>query len=169
MELLLVRHAPAEKRNPRAWPDDDRRPLTAKGRRAFARAARGLAAAGPVPGIILASPALRALETAHILADALGGGKRRSRRVIAVPALHHAVAVRSALAALAALDLPRAAAVVGHEPNLGGLASLLLAGRTGANLPFRKGGACLLEAGSLAPGAGSLVWFLGPDQLASLR
>lgn len=160
-----MRHAPAEKRDPRAWPDDDLRPLTSKGRRAFARAARGMLAAAPAPRIILASPALRALETAHILAEAAG---RASRSVIAVPALHHAVPARTALAALAALALPRSAAVVGHEPNLGELASLLLAGRAGAGFPFRKGGACLIEADSPAPGAGRLVWFLDPTRLAAL-
>lgn len=166
MELLLVRHAPAEKRNPRAWPDDDMRPLTSKGGRAFTRAARGIFATAPVPGIILASPALRTLQTARILAEAAG---RSPRRVIAVPALHHAVSARTALAALAALALPRAAAVVGHEPNLGELASLLLFGRSGAGLPFRKGGACLIEADAPAPGAGRLVWFLDPIRLAALR
>lgn len=161
-----MRHAPAEKRNPRAWPDDDLRPLTSKGRRAFLRAARGMVAAGPAPRIILASPALRTLETARILAGAAG---RPPGRVIVVPALHHAVPARTALAALAALALPRSAAVVGHEPNLGELASLLLAGRTGARLPFRKGGACLIEADAVAPGAGRLAWFLDPVRLAALR
>ena len=160
-----MRHAPAGKRDPEAWPDDDLRPLTSKGRRAFSRAAPGILAAARAPGIILASPALRTLETAHILAEAAG---RSLRRVIALPALHNSVPARKALAALAALALPRAAAV-GHEPNLGELASLLLSGRTGARLPFRKGGACLLEAGSPVPGAGSLVWFLDPDRLARLR
>jgi len=161
-----VRHAPAGKRDPEAWPDDDLRPVTAKGRRAFARAARGIAASASAPGIILASPALRALQTAHILAEAAG---RPSRRVIALPALHHAVPARTALAALAALALPRSAAVVGHEPNLGELASLLLSGRTGARLPFRKGGACLIEADAAALGTGSLVWFLDPARLAGIR
>ena len=35
MNLILIRHARAFERDPAAWPDDSRRPLTATGREQF--------------------------------------------------------------------------------------------------------------------------------------
>lgn len=168
MDILIVRHGLAGKRDPGAWPDDDLRPLTPRGRRAFAKAARRIRAAGASPRRVLASPAVRALETARILARELG---LRRKDVIAVPALHHAVPARSALKALTSLsrDLPAAFAVVGHEPNLGRMLSLLVCGSAGAALPLGKGAACLVEAEAPEPGAGRLLWSLTQDQLAALR
>lgn len=168
MDILIVRHGLAGGRDPRSWPDDDLRPLTPKGRRAFAQAARGIRTAGASPERILTSPAVRALETARILARELG---IRRRDVIPVPALHHAVPARSALKSLASLSrgLPDAFAVVGHEPNLGRLVSLLVSGSAGAGLPLGKGAACLVEAAAPKPGAGRLRWSLTQDQLAALR
>jgi len=82
MDLLLVRHGLAGKADPSLWPDDDLRPLTAKGRKAFKAAAKGLKRAGPLPSLILASPALRTRETAALLAKALGLGARALKRAI---------------------------------------------------------------------------------------
>lgn len=168
MDIFLVRHARAGRRDARKYPDDDLRPLTPGGRKAFSRAARGLLAAGPPPEAVLSSPALRALETAEILAKALGLGRKG---VITVPALHHDVPVRGSrgtLASLSKLDLPEAFAVVGHEPNLGRLASLLVSGSIRARLPLAKGGACLVRTAALAPGSGSLSWSMTQDLLMGL-
>ncbi|HLP40012.1 MAG TPA: histidine phosphatase family protein, partial [Fibrobacteria bacterium] len=122
---MLVRHAPAARRDSGEWPDDDLRSLTTKGRKAFARAAMGVAAAAPETSLVLTSPTLRTRDTAALLAAALGLPWRKVR---AVPFLHHAVPPRAALAGLVALELPPDFALVGHEPNLGELASLLVAG-----------------------------------------
>ena len=42
MDLYVVRHAVAQKRNENIWPDDSERPLAAAGEQKFRRAARGL-------------------------------------------------------------------------------------------------------------------------------
>jgi phosphohistidine phosphatase SixA len=39
--------------------------------------------------------------------------------------------------------------LVGHEPDLSELASLLLTGSLGLNLEFKKGALCAIEVGSL--------------------
>jgi phosphohistidine phosphatase len=169
MDLLLVRHGLAGKPDPEAWPDDDRRPLTAKGRKAFKAAAEGLRAQGPEPALILTSPAMRTRETAELLAKAFG---LKGRAVRPWEALHHARAPESALAALARQKLPPAAALVGHEPWLGAFLSLLLAGETGLGLEFAKGGAARVEipgGGTRARGRGRLIWLLTQDQLAAMR
>jgi phosphohistidine phosphatase len=166
MEILLVRHGLAGKPDPARFPDDDRRPLTPKGRKAFARAAEALAASGASPRAVYASPARRTVQTAALLADALGlaGGGR-----IEAPCLHHSFTARKALAGIAALKPPAAFALVGHEPLLGEIAQLLVAGKAGPGMPLRKGGACLLEAPSLSPGRARLLWCLTQDQLVALR
>jgi phosphohistidine phosphatase len=70
------------------------------------------------------------------------------------------------LQARAGLDL---VALVGHEPQLGRLASWLLARSAVPFLELKKAGACLLDLGD-RPRAGSarLVWLLAPAQLRRL-
>jgi phosphohistidine phosphatase len=167
MDLLLVRHGLAGKADPEVWPDDDLRPLTAKGRKAFKAAAKGLKRMGPRPALILTSPALRTRETALILAKALG---LPGRAVRDWDALHHGHAPEKALATLAAQRLPPAAALVSHEPWLGEFLSLLLCGRKGAGVEFAKGGAAwagIPDRGAKAKGRGVLRWLLTQDQLAA--
>lgn len=166
MRILLVRHGPAGKADPEAYPDDDLRPLTPKGRKAFKKAAKGLRAQAVDPGIILTSPVLRARQTAESLAGALGLEEKAIREM---PELHHAAPPAKALARLARMRLPRAVALVGHEPWLGEFLSLLIAGGAGsARVEFDKGGAALVQADSPAKGGGVLVWLMTREQLASL-
>ena len=72
MELYLVRHAIAEERDPRRWPDDAQRPLSERGRARFARAAAGLRTLGVEVDLLLSSPYARAWATAEILSEEAG-------------------------------------------------------------------------------------------------
>lgn len=172
MFILIVRHGLAGKRDSLKFPEDDLRPLTPKGRKSFAKAAWGLPAAvalggmGPEPRAVFSSPVLRAMETAEILAKAMGLGRKS---VITVPTLSHTFSARATLTGLSRLKLPTSFAVVGHEPNLGELLSLLLSGTSKAGTPLEKGSACLVEAGAPVPGAGRLVWSMTQEQLAAFR
>ena len=168
MDLLLVRHGLAGKADPAVWPDDDLRPLTGKGRKAFKAAAQGLKREGPRPTLILTSPALRTRETAAILAKVLKLGGRSVRDW---DALHHAHSPRQALSLVARQRLPRAAALVGHEPWLGKFLSLLICGRADAGLALEKGGAARVEIpeDGRKLGRGRLHWLLTQDQLAGLN
>jgi phosphohistidine phosphatase len=175
MDLLLVRHGLAGKADASVWPDDDMRPLTSKGRKAFKAAAKGLKKAlrkglkrqGPRPTLILTSPALRTRETAVILAKVLGLGGRALKDW---DALHHGRDPEKALAMLTRQKLPKTAVLVGHEPWLGEFLSLLLCGRAGVGLGLDKGGAAMVEIAAGAPkGRGRLHWLLTQDQLAAMR
>jgi phosphohistidine phosphatase len=146
MDLLLVRHGLAGKADPRAWPDDDERPLTEKGREAFRAAAKGMKSQGPKPALILASPAVRTRETAALLAKAMGLKQSAIRNW---DAIHHSRAPEKALADLARQGLPKSAALVGHEPWLGEFLSLLIG--TGRD-PRRR-----------IPGQGTRAPALAPD------
>ena len=166
MRILLVRHGPAGKADPEAYPDDDLRPLTPKGRKAFKKAAKGLRAQAIDPALILTSPVLRARQTAESLAAILG---LKEKAIRAMPELHHAVPPSKALARIARMRLPRAVALVGHEPWLGEFLSLLIAGGAGtARAELDKGGAALVQADAPAKGGGVLVWLMTQGQLASL-
>jgi phosphohistidine phosphatase len=115
MELILWRHADAEPGEPGR---DMVRALTAKGRRQAAKVGEWLDRQLPHNCRILASPALRTVQTA----EALG----RSFET------HAALAPDAAAGAiLAATSWPvnrEPVLVIGHQPTLGRVAALLIAG-----------------------------------------
>ena len=139
MWLALFRHGPAEGRNAVSYLDDDARPLTSAGRKKVKAAARGLRALGLVPEVLRHSPALRAWETATLIADVL---RLPAKAVSLEPALHPdadpGVLVRHAL------RHERAGRVmwVGHEPWLGEAVGLLT---DAAPVALRKAGLALVE------------------------
>jgi phosphohistidine phosphatase len=121
MDLILWRHADAGDSVDDPAVDCDRR-LTDRGRKQAERVARWLDARLPERCLVLASPAARARETAA----ALGARTRVDVRLgPGRPVVDH-------LAALNWPDGPEARVrhviVVGHQPALGRLGSLLLAG-----------------------------------------
>ncbi len=118
MNLILWRHAEAED----AEPDLSRR-LTPRGRKQAARVAHWLRENLPERYLVLASPATRTRQTA----DALATEYTVDRRLAPEMDVAHYIA------AAQWPDGPEQASgtvvVVGHQPVLGRLASLLLAGR----------------------------------------
>ena len=72
MELLIVRHAIAFERNIARWPDDADRPLSPKGVARAAKAAAGIKQLVRAPTRVLASPLVRAQQTAAILSEVAG-------------------------------------------------------------------------------------------------
>jgi phosphohistidine phosphatase len=164
LRCVLFRHGIAANREEWTGKDGDR-PLTDKGKRRVRGAAAGLKRVDVRPTHIVTSPLIRAAETAKVL--------------------HVTLAVRSPLRSIDELlpdaspekligllhDLPRGSFVVcvGHEPQLGLIASLLLTGRSSSAFPLKKAGACLIElALPVKPGGGRLVWWLTPSQLRTI-
>jgi len=160
MLLLLHRHALAALADPVRWPDDSLRPLTEKGRRIQRRVSAALAASGLAPLAVHSSPWRRAWQTARIIAEASGLSKADR---IACPELA-APPDLEALDAAIGYHPPRApVALVGHEPWLSDLTSLVLTGRAGGfAVDFPKSGILGIEAARIAPGAGVLRFFLRP-------
>lgn len=162
VELYLVRHAIAAPRGDE-WPDDDRRPLTARGVSRFKEAVEGLRRLGVEVDEIFTSPLVRARQTAELLAEGLPG-KPPVRTLDALAPGHEPGSV---LAQLARAARRRRVALVGHEPGLGELAAHLIG--AGRALPFKKGGVCRIDVESLTsrrPGA--LTWFVPPRLLRGL-
>ncbi len=123
MNLILWRHADAEDSVP-----DSERKLTAKGRRQAEKVGSWLAERLPDDALILASPAVRARETAEAL-------ERPFETVAAVGLMASADSI------LAAAGWPEhggTVVIVGHQPVLGEVAAQLLAGKA-SGLSIRKG------------------------------
>lgn len=165
MLVYLIRHAKAFERDPSAWPDDRRRPLTAGGRRAFARLARRLSRAVPAVDLLESSRCTRAWQTANILHEQAGWPK--PSRLEALEAMDHddPEPLRRTLTLLGDIG---SVAWVGHEPLLGRLASTLLAGDPEAlGLDLKKGAVLAIDFDPSSPrGGGRLLWMVTPGLAA---
>ena len=159
MQLLLIRHAPAE--DPAPDRPDEARALTGRGKKRFRAAVAGMSRLGLEVDAVWHSPLRRAVQTAELLAPLLDGEIAVCEALATPPD-------RALIELIAAAPLQRVA-LVGHEPWLGELAALLLTGKTSAagNLSFRKGGAAWLE-GEPSLGGMSLVAWLPPRVLRAV-
>jgi phosphohistidine phosphatase len=164
VDLYLVRHAIAEQRDAMRWPDDSHRPLTPDGRERFRRAARGLRRIAPAVELVLASPYVRAWQTAELLLEETGWPEPARCPALAAAGTQAAVDVLQHRADRGSV------ALVGHEPNLSSLASFFLAGDESAvSLELKKGGVVLLSlSGRPAPRSALLRWSVSPKMLRSL-
>ena len=165
MDLYLVRHAIAGVADPSQWPDDRDRPLTPKGVRRFEEAARGLGSLLDPVEVMLSSRFARAWQTAEILTEEAGWPP-----AVECEGLESGHAPPDVLQALQPYIRAETVALVGHEPNLGELASYLLtADTTHAHVEFKKGGVARITIDpSLRPGSATLVWLLAPRILRRL-
>jgi phosphohistidine phosphatase len=164
--VLLVRHAEAQDRElaAAAGTADPHRALTPKGRKRMARIAPALATLTPGLALIAASPLLRAVQTAELLAEEYEGLKVEQTESLAPGGDPRAV-----MRFLAAQGRRASCALVGHEPDLGLFASWALAGADRSFIPFRKAGAALLSfPGDFEPGSAELLWLMAPSQLKRL-
>jgi phosphohistidine phosphatase len=162
--VVVLRHGPAEVRDPARWPDDGLRPLTRKGVGQTRRLALGLAKLlGPV-STLATSPAVRARRTAEILRDALEDDPRPT----VWPELDVGGLAAPIFAPLRRVGGPnRTVVLVGHEPTLAEFVGLALTGEGVSVTRLTKGGAACLEFPSaVRPGAATLLWLLTRKQLA---
>jgi phosphohistidine phosphatase len=123
MDLILWRHAEAEPGEP-----DLGRRLTAKGVQQAERVGKWLDRHLPATTRVLASPADRAQQTAQAL--------KRKFRVVAE--LGPGTSADAVLAVAGWPDSHEAVLIVGHQPTLGEVASLLVSGEV-ASWSVRKG------------------------------
>lgn len=158
MRVLLVRHAEAVDKSAAFGLDDLSRPLSEGGRRCARRAFRRLARCVPPPDVVLSSAAVRAGETARILAQCL----HCPQPVRVVPVLNPGARPADLRRVLGALPPDvRRVAVVGHEPDCSAwLAEITADGRLRARMA--KGACAEVEMNRI--GKGELV-FLAPPEL----
>lgn len=161
-EIYLVRHAIAAERGDE-WPDDAKRPLTARGISRFKEGVDGLAWLKVEIDEVFTSPLVRAKQTASLLA----AGIKSKPPVKILESLSPGHAPSSVLHELAKLAKRHRVALVGHEPGLGELAAHLIG--SGRSLPFKKGGVCRIDIQSFTSRRpGELEWLLTPKMLREL-
>jgi phosphohistidine phosphatase len=158
IQLYLLRHAHAG--DPMKWSGpDDERPLSDKGRLQAERLGRFLAVAHIEPDAIVSSPKVRALETAQLVAAALG------RKVIVSDTLAGPLDVDSVEALLTAAGNPARPMLVGHDPDFSELAATLMGV---PDLQLRKGALVRIDvARPVEPDSGTLRWLVPPELLAA--
>ena len=119
-ELVLVRHAKSSWKDPTL--DDRSRPLNKRGERDAPEMGTRLARRTGRPDRIVSSPAVRALETAQIIAKKLG----YARRSIAVEERRYGAGVAELLEVIRSADDSVATLMLfGHNPGLTELANHL--------------------------------------------
>ena len=165
MELVLIRHADAGDRDPRRYPDDRLRPLTAQGKRTQRALARALRRAGIRFDRFMVSPLVRARQTAEITAEEYGW--RRPLDVEA--ALGEDFTIAALLRVLQSCPAGARVWCVGHEPHLSQFAAACLLGGGGLAIELPKSGVIGLEfAGGPALGAATLKYLLQPEHVLKL-
>ncbi|MBI5965649.1 MAG: phosphohistidine phosphatase SixA [Chloroflexi bacterium] len=165
MNLYTIRHAIAVDEGASEYEDDSQRPLTDKGKKKMRQIAKGLRALGVDFDLILSSPYIRAKETAEILAD--------------VFKIKTDIAFSENLIPMGDPDLliaemnekynANSIALVGHEPHLTALVSLLVSENAGVDMTLKKGGVCRLSADDLHHSRkATLEWLLTPGILIEI-
>ncbi|MCI4338376.1 MAG: histidine phosphatase family protein [Thermoplasmata archaeon] len=161
-DVILVRHGPAEKRDPSRWPDDDHRPLSREGVRETRKAARGLARLLERPGPIVTSPAARAMHTAKIMRQAFEG----LPQIHVWPELAPGTPPEGVLERLAQHRFRQPPLLIGHEPALGQFIGAALAAESVSLVRLSRAGAARLSfPAETRPGAARLEWLLTREQL----
>ena len=164
MRVVLFRHGPAGERDASRWPDDDLRPLSPSGETRTRAAAEGLARLVGDVREIWTSPLARCEASAAMLREACPGAKR-----VTVEALRPGGSWREIIEKPHAGRRAGTIVLVGHEPDLGKLAGLLVFGAPRA-MPLKKAGACAIDFGrDVDAGKGEMVWLLTPKVLRSLK
>lgn len=138
MDLFVIRHAIAA--DARADQRDEDRPLTREGRERFEKAVEGLASLGIQLERVLYSPWKRAAETADLLKKITFGPLEPSAELTKTPG-------EALLRKLSRHVEEGPLALVGHQPWLGQLFALLIAGNIerGDMIDLKKGGVVWLD------------------------
>lgn len=163
MNLYIMRHGEAENIGAE-YPSDGVRPLTVNGRKRLELSTKGMSASGVAVDKVISSPLVRARQTAEIVheglavvtnlefSDALPTGDIDG----IVQVVHAAAGYENVM-------------LVGHEPTLTGLISVLLSGTLDTSIDMQPGGLCMLTLDAIVVGqCATLRWFLVPQQLVAL-
>jgi phosphohistidine phosphatase len=125
--------------------------------------ARGMLAMELQFGRILSSPYVRARETAEIVGQVFGLEVELWKPLIATANPHQLI---SHLVRVRENDV----LLVGHEPYLSELISVLICGNPEAQIELKKGALCKLRSDHLIYGqCATLEWLLAPSQLRKLH
>lgn len=163
MEIYVLRHGIAVERGTPGYKEDSDRPLTKEGEEKLNQIARAMLAMELKFDLILSSPYVRAAKTAQIVAAELD-------QEVTFTEFLEPDGNQLALINQINDEKPQRVMLVGHEPYLSHLISLLTSGGTAATIELKKGGLCKMSTDKLTFGkCATLNWLLTPKLLRSLR
>jgi phosphohistidine phosphatase len=167
MDFFILRHGIAAELGAGAGARDADRALTPKGKREMWQVARAMKLLDLSFDLILSSPYTRASQTAEIVAEALGLEKKLELMDCLVP---HGNAREFISLLNKYKPAPQNVLLVGHEPYLSQLISLLISGGSTASVTLKKAALAKLSTDSLKFGhCATLKWLLTPKQMRLLR
>jgi phosphohistidine phosphatase len=162
MELYILRHGIAVERGTPGFKNDGDRPLTREGEDKMREIAEAISEMGLEFDVIFSSPYARARRTAEIVAREL------EDEVTLTDSLLPDADPRKLVAEIND-EKPQRVLLVGHEPDLSALISVLICGKDNAEIEMKKGGLCKLTAEKLIFGrCATLNWLLTPKLLRKL-
>jgi len=166
MDLYIIRHAIAQPLDKKNNFTDEKRALTNDGRERMREEAKGLRKLGIELDLILTSPLARAVETAEIVATALGLSKKE---IVQTDNLKPGASIDDLFAEIKKRADVESLALVGHQPDLGEIIARVVQGNGNMSLELKKGGVCSINVVETVPTLhGSLMWLLTPKQLRLL-
>lgn len=161
IHLYLVRHGIAE--DPQPGREDASRALTAEGRELFRRAAKAFSRLGEPVDLLFTSPLVRAVQTAEILAEAIG---RSEVEVLEELAPEVSSEVLFATLGKRAKD-GQAVVVVGHDPQMSSNVAVAagLSSQEAMRVEFRKGSIVRIDVKGLPRTQPALPrWWMKPKK-----
>jgi phosphohistidine phosphatase len=165
MQLLLIRHGIAEDFTlTSANQADSERALTSEGQAKMQKMTKGLVQQIESISYLIASPYLRAQQTADILITGFPHALRETLTLLIPGGSFHGI-----LDHLQQYQATDTVALVGHETDLGELGTWFLSGHRANWLPLKKGSVYLLEFNRhIVVGGATLRWAMTAKQLAKL-
>ena len=162
MNLYLIRHAIAEEETSSG--EDSQRGLTDKGAKKMRLIAKGLRTLGVEFDLIVSSPYLRAVQTSEILSDVF-----KKKKFVLSDNLMPMGDIDLLIAEINEKYSVNSLAIVGHEPYLSTLVSLLTAGGSPVEMTFKKGGVCHLSTDDMHhTRKATLEWLMPPGILVEI-
>ena len=159
MEIYILRHGIAVNRGTPGYKKDSDRPLTPEGEEKVHQIAKAMLAMELKFDLMLSSPYLRSKQTAQIVAAELD--EEVTLTDLLTPDGNPLELIRELND-----EKPQSALLVGHEPYLSGLISVLVTGESKAAIELKKGGLCKLSADRVSFGqCATLNWLLTPKQM----
>jgi phosphohistidine phosphatase len=162
MDIVLMRHGRSTARDSHVGADEQR-PLTADGLKRLKQALPGMHRVAPCIERVVTSPLLRARQTAEVVAEGYSAPLKESAAL--APGADPQVITRWLTRQHDDVLL-----LVGHESDLGRLASWYLTGSNESFLPMKKGAICVIHfAGKPAAAKGELRLLFTAGQLRRME
>jgi phosphohistidine phosphatase len=162
MEIYILRHGIAVERGTKGYKNDGDRPLTKDGEDKTKQIAKALRALDLKFDLVLSSPYVRARQTAEIVAEVL------DQEVTLTDFLIPDASAVDLIGEINA-EKPQRVLLVGHEPDLSRLVSVLITGGPGAGIELKKGGICKLTSEKLTFGqCATLNWLMIPKHMRNM-